>query len=135
MRRRLPVERESVTRKFELVWPHGEHVSFYITVGLYENGDPGEIAVATAKMGEFPHGVFRALAMAASLALQYGAPMSAIVAQWRGTRFPPEGFTPDPRYRRCSSLLDLVARWLDDEFCRAQEINNAESTAQGEGET
>jgi ribonucleoside-diphosphate reductase alpha chain len=127
-RRRMPTDRESITKRLQLVWPdhpcphcgaeqHADkRLRVYATVGLYEDGTPGELFFSGDRMGKFPHGVLHNLAMMASLALQYGAPIEKVIAQWRSTRFPPEGFTGDKEFPRCTSLLDYVARWLEARF-------------------
>jgi len=115
MRKKLPADRESITRRFVLTWPNGDTFRFYVTVGLYEDGTPGEIFFSSDKTGQFASSMLRALAMAASIALQYGAPVEKIIQQWRGTSFPPEGFTGD-EFRMCRSPLDLVAKWLTATF-------------------
>jgi ribonucleoside-diphosphate reductase alpha chain len=114
-----PYERESITRKFSVVWPKNEdRLELYLTVGLYEDGRPCDFFFDTSKMGDFPHGVLHALAMMTSIALQYGCPIGKIIKQWRATKFLPEGFTGDPEFKICTSLLDFIGRWLEKKFAK-----------------
>lgn len=117
-RQRLQDERYGATRRFQVLWPNGEKLRFYVTVSEYEDGCPGEIAIHTDSVGSFASGLLRAIAQLTSLALQYGAPIESIICQWRHGKFPPEGFTGDRDYARCTSLLDLVAQWLHDRYGR-----------------
>jgi len=126
-RDQLPINRQSLTRRFSAPWPEercphcgeiirADKLRIYTTVSLYDAGNPGEIFFSADQIGGFAHGLMASLAMATSIALQYGAPIEKIVKQWRATRFPPEGFTGDPDFPRCTSLLDLVGQWLEKRF-------------------
>ena len=91
LRKRLPAERTAITHQFEV----GGHEG-YITVGLYEDGTPGEIFLRMAKEGSTVSGLMDSFATAVSLALQYGVPLQALVDKFSHTRFDPQGFTKQP---------------------------------------
>lgn len=116
-----PYTRASMTRKFEVPWDHKEGVPLttlevYLTVGLYPDGRPCDLLFWGGKMGDFPHGILNALAQATSLALQYGTPIQKIIKQWKSTQFPPAGFTGDQEFPRCTSLLDMIGKWMESKF-------------------
>ena len=119
-RRRLPDERPSTTRGFRLTYLHKDGSSdimhLYFTVSTYEDGTPGEIFVKADKTGTLASGALDAVAVMASLMLQYGIPLSEVVAKLRHTRYPPAGFTGDPEFPSCTSPLDLLAQWLTKRF-------------------
>lgn len=110
-RRRLPDERQSITHKFEI----GSHTG-YITVGLYEDGKPGEIFVSMSKEGSTLAGLLDALATSVSIGLQYGVPMKTLVAKFSHVRFEPSGFTQNPNIRVAKSVVDYMFRWLGTKF-------------------
>src|SRR5262249_10502485 len=74
VRRKLPDERQAITHKFDIQGHEG-----YITVGLFEDGQPGEIFLVMAKEGSTISGFADAFAQAISYALQYGVPLQALV--------------------------------------------------------
>ncbi len=90
-RQRLPDERTSITHKFQI----GSHEG-YVTVGLYEDGRPGEIFIVMAKEGSVVSGLVDSFATAVSLALQYGVPLKVLVDKFIHTRFEPSGITAHP---------------------------------------
>ncbi len=106
-RRRLPDERQSITHKFEV----GGH-SGYITVGMYEDGAPGEIFVVMAKQGSTVGGLMDALATSVSISLQHGVPLSVLARRFVGTRFEPSGFTRNHELPMAKSITDYIFRWL-----------------------
>jgi ribonucleoside-diphosphate reductase alpha chain len=110
-RRKLPDERRAVTHKFSV----GEHKG-YITVGLYENGQPGEIFLTMAKEGSTISGLMDAFACAISIALQYGVPLGTLVDKFSHTRFEPSGFTKNPEIPIAKSITDYIFRWLASKF-------------------
>ena len=110
-REKMPVERASVTHKFSV----GGHEG-YITVGMYEDGRPGEVFIKMAKEGSTLSGVMDGLALTVSLGLQYGVPLKVFVDKLLNTRFEPSGITPNPNIRFVSSVLDYIARWLGGRF-------------------
>jgi ribonucleoside-diphosphate reductase alpha chain len=87
-------------------------------VGLYENGEPGEIFVRMAKEGSTISGLMDSFATAISLALQYGVPLKLFVDKFSRTRFEPSGFTGNPALPRASSIMDYLFRWLGSKFVR-----------------
>ena len=107
VRRRLPDERESVTHKFSV----GEHEG-YITVGLYEDGKPGEMFLTMSKEGSTISGLMDAFATMTSLALQYGVPLDALVRKFSHMRFEPQGFTSNKQIPMAKSLVDYIFRWM-----------------------
>jgi ribonucleoside-diphosphate reductase alpha chain len=110
-REKMPVERASVTHKFSV----GGHEG-YITVGMYEDGRPGEVFIKMAKEGSTLSGVMDGLALTISLGLQYGVPLRVFVDKLLNTRFEPSGITANPNIRFVSSVLDYIARWLGGRF-------------------
>ena len=107
----LPQTRRSVTHKFAINGHEG-----YLTVGLFEDGRPGEIFIKMAKEGSTMSGMCQAFCRAFSLALQYGLTLDDSVARFRGMRFEPMGPTANPEIPECSSIVDYVARFLDANF-------------------
>jgi ribonucleoside-diphosphate reductase alpha chain len=113
-REKMPVERASVTHKFSV----GGHEG-YLTVGMYEDGRPGEIFIKMSKEGSTLSGVMDGLALTVSLGLQYGVPLKVFVDKLVNTRFEPSGITANPNIRFVSSVLDYIARWLGGRFISA----------------
>jgi ribonucleoside-diphosphate reductase alpha chain len=110
-RRRLPDERPSITHKFSIAGHEG-----YITVGMYEDGQPGEIFIVMSKEGSVVSGLMDSFATAISLGLQYGVPLRVMVDKFSHTRFEPSGMTNNPRIRFAKSVTDYIFRWLADKF-------------------
>src|SRR5260370_41199331 len=106
-RRKLPDERKSITHKFSI----GGH-EVYIIVGMYDEGEPGEVFIKMAKEGARLSGFMDGLALSISIGLQYGVPLKALVDKLTNTRLEPSGFTENPNIRYSSSVLDYIARWL-----------------------
>jgi ribonucleoside-diphosphate reductase alpha chain len=106
-RRKLPDERPGFTHKFSV----GAHEG-YLTVGLYENGQPGEIFITMAKEGSTVSGLMDSFATAVSLALQYGVPLKVLCDKFSHTRFEPSGWTNHPEIRYAKSVMDYIFRWL-----------------------
>jgi ribonucleoside-diphosphate reductase alpha chain len=124
-REKMPVERASVTHKFSV----GGHEG-YITVGMYDDGRPGEIFIKMAKEGSTLSGVMDGLALTVSLGLQYGVPLKVFVDKLLNTRFEPSGITPNASIRFVSSVLDYIARWLGGRFISADYLKlNGEQAA------
>jgi ribonucleoside-diphosphate reductase alpha chain len=111
VRRRLPDERQAITHKFDIQGHEG-----YITVGLFENGQPGEIFLVMAKEGSTISGFADAFAQAISYALQYGVPLQALVDKFSHVRFEPSGMTRNPEIRFAKSIVDYIFRWLASKF-------------------
>ncbi len=123
-REKLPTERSSVTHKFSI----GGHEG-YITVGMYEDGRPGEVFIKMSKEGSTLSGVMDGLALTISIGLQYGVPLKALVDKLINTRFEPSGYTANPNIRFTTSVLDYIARWLGSKFISAEYLKlNGETT-------
>jgi len=121
-RRRLPDERASVTHKFSVAGHDG-----YVTVGMYEDGTPGEIFIVMAKAGSTLNGVMDSFATAVSLGLQHGVPLRLLVNKFSHIRFEPHGFTKNPDIPIAKSIIDYIFRWLGIKF-----LGEAPSSAQYE---
>jgi ribonucleoside-diphosphate reductase alpha chain len=111
VRRKLPAERKSITHKFSI----GGHEG-YITVGMFEDGTPGEIFVTMAKEGSTISGLMDSMAVAISLTLQYGVPLKSLVEKFSHVRFEPSGWTGNPQIPYAKSILDYIFRWLGVKF-------------------
>ena len=116
VRRKLPDERQALTHKFAV----GEHEG-YITIGLYENGLPGEIFLTMAKEGSTISGLMDAFATAISIALQYGVPLHTLVDKFSHTRFEPSGFTKNPEIPIAKSITDYIFRYLASRFLTTEQ--------------
>ncbi|HET7746522.1 MAG TPA: vitamin B12-dependent ribonucleotide reductase, partial [Vicinamibacteria bacterium] len=114
-RRKLPDERRAITHKFSIAGHEG-----YITVGMYEDGTPGEIFLVMAKEGSTISGLMDAFATSISLALQYGVPLEALVEKFSHVRFEPAGFTKNPEIPYAKSITDYIFRWLASKFLSAE---------------
>jgi ribonucleoside-diphosphate reductase alpha chain len=122
-RRKLPSERLSITHKFSISGHEG-----YITVGMYETGEPGEIFIKMAKEGSTLSGFMDGFALSVSIGLQYGVPLKTLVDKFINTRFEPAGYTGHPAIPYAKSVLDYIARWLGGRFISAEYL-----TQNGEG--
>lgn len=111
VRRRLPDERRSITHKFSIAGLDG-----YITVGMYEDGSPGEIFVTMAKQGSVISGLMDAFATSVSIALQYGVPLRVLVEKFSHVRFEPSGYSSNPQIGYAKSIVDYIFRWLGLKF-------------------
>jgi ribonucleoside-diphosphate reductase alpha chain len=111
VRRKLPDERRSITHKFSI----GGHEG-YITVGMYDDGSPGEIFITMAKEGSTISGLMDAFATAVSFNLQYGVPIKFLVDKFAHVRFEPSGWTGNPQIPYAKSIMDYIFRWLGAKF-------------------
>ena len=111
VRKKLSDERQAITHKFSI----NEHEG-YLTVGLYENGQPGEIFLVMAKEGSTISGLMDSFATSISIALQYGVPLQTLVDKFSHTRFEPSGFTKNPEIPIAKSITDYIFRWLASKF-------------------
>lgn len=107
-RQSLPVTRESITHKFAVMGHEG-----YLTIGLFENGRPGEIFIKMSKEGSTLSGLIQAYCRAFSLAIQHGLSIEEAVKRFKGMRFEPWGFTSNPDIPECLSIIDYVACYLE----------------------
>lgn len=116
IRRRLPDERRSLTHHFSIGGQEG-----YVTVGLYEDGLPGELFIRMAKEGSTVSGLMDSFATAVSLALQYGVPLEILCNKFSHTRFEPSGWSGNPKIGYAKSLMDYLFRWLDLRFLKGEQ--------------
>jgi ribonucleoside-diphosphate reductase alpha chain len=111
VRRRLPDDRAAMTHKFSVGGQEG-----YITVGLYDDGSPGEVFVKMSKQGSTVSGLMDSVAIAWSMALQHGVPIESLISKYIDHRFEPSGFTGNPRIPMARSVVDYLARWMASKF-------------------
>jgi ribonucleoside-diphosphate reductase alpha chain len=133
VRRKLPDERQALTHKFDIAGHEG-----YITVGLFEDGQPGEIFLVMAKEGSTISGFADAFAQAISYALQYGVPLQALVDKFSHVRFEPSGMTKNPDVRFAKSIVDYIFRWMASKFLSPEAqyhagVNNRDEVMEGNG--
>jgi ribonucleoside-diphosphate reductase alpha chain len=115
VRHKLDDERKAVTHKFSIAGHEG-----YLTVGLYEDGQPGEIFLRVAKEGSTVSGLMDTIATMTSIALQYGVPLKTLVDKFSHTRFEPSGFTNNPEIPIAKSVTDYVFRYLGNRFLKGE---------------
>jgi ribonucleoside-diphosphate reductase alpha chain len=111
IRRKLPDERRSLTHKFSI----GGHEG-YITVGLYDDGTPGEVFISMAKEGSTISGLMDSFATSISYALQYGVPLKFFVDKFSHVRFEPSGWTGNAQVPYAKSIMDYIFRWMGAKF-------------------
>ena len=116
-RRRLPDERQSITHKFSIAGHEG-----YITVGMFEDGQPGELFITMSKEGSTISGLMDSLATSVSIALQYGVPAKVLVDKFSHARYEPSGFTNNPDIPIAKSISDYIFRWLGKKFIREEDL-------------
>jgi ribonucleoside-diphosphate reductase alpha chain len=116
VRHRLQEERASITHKFKV----GDHEG-YITVGLYPDGEPGELFVKMAKEGSTVSGLMDSFALAVSIALQHGVPLKLFCEKFAHTRFEPSGWSGNPELGYAKSIMDYIFRWLQMRFLTGQQ--------------
>ena len=118
VRHRLPEERASLTHKFSIAGHEG-----YITVGLYPNGQPGEIFIKMAKEGSTVSGLMDSFATAVSLSLQHGVPLKVLCEKFAHTRFEPSGWTGNEQIGFAKSIMDYIFRWLQLRFLSGHQLS------------
>ena len=111
--KKLPKERKSITRKFEL-----GTLKVYAIVGLREDGTVGEIFLRANSVGSTERGLLHAIGLLISISLQHDVPLAMIVDKLKDVKFEPSGLTKDPAFQIVSSLLDYIARWLEEKFLK-----------------
>jgi ribonucleoside-diphosphate reductase alpha chain len=116
VRHKLQEERASITHKFKV----GDHEG-YITVGLYPNGEPGELFITMAKEGSTVSGLVDSFALAVSIALQHGVPLKLFCEKFAHTRFEPSGWSGNPDIGYAKSIMDYIFRWLQLRFLTGQQ--------------
>jgi len=127
IRHRMPDTRMSLTHRFEIAGHEG-----YITVGLYEDGQPGELFITMSKEGSTIGGLMDTVGTLTSIALQYGVPLESLVKKFAYQRFEPSGFTKHPDIRHATSITDYVFRWLACQFIKGYKEATAPNRAQPE---
>lgn len=134
-RRKMPPERPGVTRRFSVPTKHKDgtidRMKLYITANTRDDGTCGEIFLKADKVGSLASGALDALGIVMSIGLQYGVPIEAFTAKLKGTTFEPNGFIGDKDFPSCSSLFDLLARFLESKFLPKE---NTDANVQGQGE-
>ncbi len=124
IRRHLPDERPSITHKFSIAGHEG-----YITVGLYEDGSPGEVFLRMSKEGSTISGLMDTIALMTSVSLQYGVPLEFFVNKFSHVRFEPSGFTTNKDIPIAKSIIDYVFRWLGLKFLpQSQVVEEADTS-------
>ena len=125
VRHRMPDTRTSLTHRFEIAGHEG-----YITVGLYEDRQPGELFITMSKEGSTIGGLMDTVGTLTSIALQYGVPLESLVKKFAYQRFEPSGFTKNPDIRHATSITDYVFRWLACQFIKGYKEATAPNRAQ-----
>ncbi len=120
MRRKLPDERKAVTHKFDIQGHEG-----YLTVGMFEDGQPGELFVTMAKEGSTISGLMDAFATQTSYALQFGVPLKFMVDKFSHMRFEPSGFTKNKEIPIAKSIVDYIFRWMASHFMSVEDQDAA----------
>jgi ribonucleoside-diphosphate reductase alpha chain len=126
-RHRLPDTRQAITHKFDVAGHEG-----YITVGLYEDGSPGELFITMAKEGSTIGGLMDTIGTLVSLAFQYGVPWETLVNKFAHQRFEPSGFTKNPDIPIAKSIADYLFRWLGCHFIPGYRAANSPNAGQSE---
>jgi len=126
VRRKLEDERDALTHKFTIAGHEG-----YLTVGLYGDGQPGEIFLRMAKEGSTVSGLMDTIATMTSIALQYGVPLRALVDKFSHTRFEPAGFTNNREIPIAKSVMDYVFRFLGHRFLQGEPMAEDEPASDG----
>ncbi len=125
-RKRLPQTRQSLTHKFDVAGHEG-----YLTVGLYEDGQPGELFITMAKEGSTVGGLMDAFGTCISMALQYGVPLDTLIKKFSHSRFEPAGMTTNREIPFAKSLIDYISRWLGMTFLPGYYEANAPKRGDG----
>lgn len=127
MRKRMSDTRISITHKFDITGHEG-----YVTVGLFDDKQPGELFVTMAKEGSTIGGLMDTIGTLVSLSLQYGVPLEAMVKKFAHARFEPSGFTKNPDIPIAKSIPDYIFRWLGIQFIEGYREANSPHAGQQE---
>jgi ribonucleoside-diphosphate reductase alpha chain len=127
VRRRMPDTRLALNHKFDIAGHEG-----YINVGMFEDGQPGELFVQMQKEGSTIGGLMDTIGALTSMALQYGVPLESMVRKFAHQRFEPSGFTKNPDIRTATSITDYVFRWLACRFIKGYKEATSPNAHQGE---
>ncbi len=125
LRRRLSDTRQALTHKFDIASHEG-----YLTVGLFDDGQPGELFITMAKEGSTIGGLMDTIGTLTSMSLQYGVPLETLLKKFAHQRFEPSGFTKNPEIRNASSIIDYVFRWLAFQFIPGYRENHVANRSQ-----
>lgn len=117
VRHRLPDTRRAVTHKFNV----GGHEG-YMIVGMFEDGNPGEMFITMAKEGSTIGGLMDTIGTLTSIALQYGVSVETLAIKFRHSRFEPSGYTDNPEIKLADSIIDYVFRWMELHFVQARKV-------------
>jgi ribonucleoside-diphosphate reductase alpha chain len=113
----LPDERSAITHHFSIAGHEG-----YLTVGLYPNGQPGEVFIRMAKEGSTIAGLMECFGTVASVALQHGVPLRVLVGKLSHTRFEPSGWTGNEELGYAKSIMDYLFRWMELRFLSGKQL-------------
>ena len=116
-RHRLPDERVGLTHHFSIAGHEG-----YLTVGLYPNGQPGEIFIRMAKEGSTIAGLMECFGTVVSVSLQHGVPLQVLCAKLSHTRFEPSGWTGNQELGYAKSIMDYLSRWMELRFLSGKQL-------------
>lgn len=128
-RHRLPDDRKAITHKFSIAGHDG-----YLTIGLYDDGTPGEVFIRMAKQGSTINGLMDSFAVAISMSLQYGVPLRVLVNKFTHVRFDPSGITTNPKIWSAKSVVDYIFRYLAIKFLPKEEWDNIGIHVHDEGD-
>jgi ribonucleoside-diphosphate reductase alpha chain len=112
----LDPTRPAITHRVEIIDPEQGIFDFYIIVGLYEDGRPGELFLKMGKAGSTLRGLLDTIGVETSLLLQYGIPLNILSKKLAGVCFGPSGRTNDPDIPKCTSVVDYIFRWMEQKF-------------------
>lgn len=121
MRRKLPNERKSITHKFRIAKGSPESAKGYITIGLYDDGTPGELFINIAKEGSSISGTMNCFATMVSIALQHGVPIEDLVKKFSNVAFEPSGMTDNEEIPMAVSVIDYIFKWIGKKFVKENE--------------
>jgi ribonucleoside-diphosphate reductase alpha chain len=127
VRRRMPETRVAINHKFEIAGHKG-----YLTVGMFEDGQPGELFIQMNKEGSTLGGLMDTVATLTSISLQYGVPLESLVKKFAYQRFEPSGFTRNPDIRNATSITDYIFRWLGCQFIKGYKEATSPNKGQAE---
>jgi hypothetical protein len=116
VRKRLPDTRRAITHKFSI----GGHQG-YLTVGMFDDGSPGELFITMAKEGSTIGGLMDTVGTLTSISLQYGVSVETLAKKFAHQRFEPSGFTTNSEIKSASSVIDYVFRWMELHFVKSRQ--------------
>jgi len=116
-RHHLQDERSAITQHFTI----GDHEG-HLTVGLYPNGQPGEIFIRMAKAGSTISGLMECFGAVVSVSLQHGVPLKVLCDKLSHTRFEPSGWTGNPELGYAKSIMDYLFRWIELRFLSGKQL-------------